>query len=95
MTIQQNTTPQIVGLAACGAAAIGLSLDEALTMHPCDLRTMLAAAGLAEPAMPPAAVLPTQPRPAAPVAEERTRLIRPGMTIPAGDVDPEDESLYI
>lgn len=45
----------------------------------------------------PAAVTepPTQPRPAAPVAEERTRLIRPGMTIPAGDVDPEDESLYI
>ena len=44
---------------------------------------------------PPAAVLPTQPRPAAPVAEKRTSLIRPGMTIPAGDVDPEDESLYI
>lgn len=44
---------------------------------------------------PPAAVLPTQPRPAAPVEEKRTSLIRPGMTIPAGDVDPEDESLYI
>lgn len=43
----------------------------------------------------PVAEPPTQPRPAAPVAEDRTRLIRPGMTIPAGDVDPEDESLYI
>lgn len=60
MTIHQNTTPQIVGLAACGAAAIGLSLDEALTMQPSDLRNMLAAAGLTEPATPPAAVLPTQ-----------------------------------
>ena len=92
-TLTTTTTAKLIGLAACGASAIGLTLDAALLTRTEDLLAALNAAGLlpqpeqgATPAMPPAAVLPTQ---------ERTRLIRPGMTIPAGDVDPEDESLYI
>ena len=107
MTIPNNTTAKLIGLAACGAAALGLSLDAALLTRTEDLLAALTAAGLLptatrqpaeeEPAghTTPVAEPPTQPRPAAPVEEERTRLIRPGMTIPAGDVDPEDESLYI
>lgn len=102
-TLTTTTTAKLIGLAACGASAIGLTLDAALLTRTEDLLAALNAAGLlpqpqqgiTPDAPTPAAVLPTQPRPAAPVAEERTRLIRPGMTIPAGDVDPEDESLYI
>ena len=84
MTYTLTLTPYHAALldAACRAAGL-----DTLTIFPAVLNRTSTT--------PPAAVLPTQPRPAAPVAEERTRLIRPGMTIPAGDVDPEDESLYI
>ena len=100
MTIPHDTTAKLIGLAATGAAMLGYSLEDALLTDPAELTALIRhltgsgeATGAAAPT--PAAVLPTQPRPAAPVAEKRTSLIRPGMTIPAGDVDPEDESLYI
>ena len=88
MTLQQTFTPYEAGTLCASALSAGLSLAAHLANKITAMRATHATT-------PPAAVLPTQPRPAAPVAEERTRLIRPGMTIPAGDVDPEDESLYI
>ena len=98
MTYTLTLTPYLAAqLAACCLHA-GLDVRNIfpayLTRH---TATAATAAAAEEPAghTTPVAEPPTQPRPAAPVAEERTRLIRPGMTIPAGDVDPEDESLYI
>lgn len=46
MTIPNNTTAKLIGLAACGAAALGLSLDAALLTRTEDLLAALTAAGL-------------------------------------------------
>lgn len=45
-TLSTNTTAQLIGLAACGAAALGLSLDAALLTRTEDLLAALNAAGL-------------------------------------------------
>ena len=41
-----HTTAKLIGLAACGAAALGLSLDAALLTRTEDLLAALTAAGL-------------------------------------------------
>ena len=46
MTIPNNTTAKLIGLASCGAAALGLSLDAALLTRTEDLLAALTAAGL-------------------------------------------------
>lgn len=45
-TLSTNTTAKLIGLAACGAAALGLSLDAALLTRTEDLLAALNAAGL-------------------------------------------------
>ena len=45
-TLTTNTTAKLIGLAACGAAALGLSLDAALLTRTEDLLAALNAAGL-------------------------------------------------
>lgn len=54
MTIPNNTTAKLIGLAACGAAALGLSLDAALLTRTEDLLAALTAAGLLTPTRQPA-----------------------------------------
>lgn len=53
-TLTAHTTAKLIGLAACGAAALGLSLDAALLTRTEDLLAALTAAGLLPGTTPPA-----------------------------------------
>ncbi len=64
-TLSTNTTAKLIGLAACGAAALGLSLDAALLTRTEDLLAALTAAGL----------LPTTTPAVAAAAEEDTAVL--------------------
>ena len=107
MTIPNNTTAKLIGLAACGAAALGLSLDAALLTRTEDLLAALTAAGLLptatrQPAAESSAVL-TAPA-ALPVAAAQAEkwkpappsLTRPGDILEAPeDIDWDDPALYV
>ena len=59
-TLTAHTTAKLIGLAACGAAYLGLSLDDALLTRTEDLLAALTAAGLL-----PGTTAPTTPAVAA------------------------------
>jgi len=83
-TLTTNTTAKLIGLAACGAAALGLSLDAALLTRTEDLLAALTAAGLLptttrQPAEEEPAVLNALGLPATPTAQPE---LAPGYELP-------------
>lgn len=90
MTIPNNTTAKLIGLAACGAAALGLSLDAALLTRTEDLLAALTAAGLLptgatrQPAEESPAVLSALGLPATPAAQPELALGYEPTPTPAG-----------
>ena len=98
MTIPHDTTAKLIGLAACGAAYLGLSLDDALLTRTEDLLAALNAAGLLpgttrQPAEEePACICP--PRVPLPVPVPPS-LRGPGEPIPdPGNIDWDDPETY-
>lgn len=67
-TLTAHTTAKLIGLAACGASALGLSLDAALLTRSEDLLAALTAAGLLP--QPQHGITPAATPPPAAVAEE-------------------------
>lgn len=82
MTIPHDTTAKLIGLAACGAAYLGLSLDDALLTRTEDLLAALTAAGLL-----PAARQPAEEHPApAATAQPELALSYEPTPAPAGSL---------
>lgn len=89
MTIPHDTTAKLIGLAATGAAMLGLSLEDALLTDPAALSSYIRAlTGAHQPAEEDPAVLTALNLPAAPVAAaanypgaQPARLGRPGEPI--------------
>lgn len=79
MTIPNTTTAKLIGLAACGAAALGLSLDAALLTRTEDLLAALTAAGLL-----PSTAVATPATPAAQPTTPATQPEQPATTLPTG-----------
>lgn len=76
-TLSTNTTAKLIGLAACGAAALGLSLDAALLTRTEDLLAALNAAGLL-----PGTTPTTTPAVAAAAEEEPACICPPRVPLP-------------